>query len=269
MTLDPEQESQDSISRKELRQRASMNGPKVATTPKERIVKGMTPTPPTSVDSTTASASDSSRSERDGSRGKRKLSFGDQPCDEPAAKRTPATKAKTKAAPRAAPAPAKAVPKAATKAAPATSAPKASNPKAATPREAHVPKAAEPKAAPKAVPAAAKSAPPKQLALPAPANPSKAEPDVAAVPAAVPNLAVKRSPSFGLQSLLNRSGTPEGLGSPGVADAAAAAAACSNLEKAMNENAEGGSKKRNRDPAAHARKNRFYRTLNSRAPSVF
>ena len=76
---------------------------------------------------------------------------------------------------------------------------------------------------------------------------------------------MKRSLSLGVNSLLNRSGTNESLPSQPGAEAAAALQTLFEEEQKEHDEYEGAkSKRRKRDAATHARRNRFYRTLDSR-----
>ena len=116
---------------------------------------------------------------------------------------------------------------------------------------------------------AAKTAPKPKPALPEQPQPV-ASPAVGAEQK--PKEELQRSLSLGVNSLLNRSGTQESLGSPPSAEAAAAALetlARKEQEQKQKEKEDGTeNKRRKRDAATHARKNRFYRTLDSRGPWV-
>ena len=80
-----------------------------------------------------------------------------------------------------------------------------------------------------------------------------------------PKVSVKRSPSAGVQSVLARANT---MMSTYLEEEAMdmAIAAGQNLEE--HEKKDKQNKKRKRDPASHARRNRFYRTLDSRDPQT-
>ena len=103
--------------------------------------------------------------------------------------------------------------------------------------------------------------------VPAPkAPPAEPVPPSSTCPAAPKHEKVKRSPSLGVQSLLNRSQTQESVASP--CPPTPRVEPPELTENPGADESEPAKKKRKRDKAAHARRNRFYRTLDSRGLSL-
>lgn len=235
MTLDPDEDSQDLMKRKDVREAQLLRAKHL--TPEDKIRRASSTTP-TELDSTASPASNGSSIVSSSASAKAKampaqqLTFDEQvPADMP--EKTDGRKRKSAKA----------------KAAPAA---------AAEPKVAQVPENPKTNAKQSAVKAAPK---------PKPALPEQ-PPAVGA--GQKPKEELQRSFSLGVNSLLNRGGTNESLGSPPSAEAAAAALeTLARTEQKQKEKEEGTeSKRRKRDAATHARKNRFYRTLDSRGPWV-
>ena len=219
MTLDPDEDSQDLMKRKDVREAQLLRAKHL--TPEDKIRRASSTTP-TELDSTASPASNGSSIVSSSASAKAKampaqqLTFDEQvPADMP--EKTDGRKRKSA--------------------------------KAAEPKVAQVPENPKTNAKQSAVKAAPK---------PKPALPEQ-PPAVGA--GQKPKEELQRSFSLGVNSLLNRGGTNESLGSPPSAEAAAAleTLARTEQEQKQKEKEEGTeSKRRKRDAATHARKNRFY-----------